>query len=149
MIEEPATVIKGEQGFAWVETRRDSVCGACATRKACGTATLAKVLGQRQRCVRAVNGIGATVGDRVTIGLTEGALVQGSLVVYLVPVLGLLCGAGVGELLAGNIGASQTEPIAVLMGLTGMALGVAWVRRFARRIETDRRYQPVLLRKHS
>jgi sigma-E factor negative regulatory protein RseC len=147
VIEESATVTQVGDGFAWVETQRQSACGACAARKGCGTATLAKVLGQRQRHVRAINCIGAHVGDRVVIGLAEGALLQGSVAVYLVPLLAMMLAAGLGEMLATNLGVQGTEAMAVALGLLGMAVGVLWVRAFARRVEGDERYQPTLIRR--
>ena len=50
MIEESAQVVavEGASGeYVWVETQRQSTCGGCAANQACGTATLAKVLGTR------------------------------------------------------------------------------------------------------
>jgi len=146
VIEEAATVAAVQDGFAWVDTRRQSTCGSCAARKGCGTATIAKLFERRQRRVRAIDSIGARVGDRVMIGLAEGALLQGSLAVYLVPIASMMLGAGVGELLAVNTGAQDPETVSVVMGIAGMAVGLAWVRMFARRIEADERYQPTVLR---
>jgi sigma-E factor negative regulatory protein RseC len=147
VIEESATVTQVGEGFAWVETQRQSACGACAVRTGCGTATLAKVLGQRQRQLRAINRIGAHVGDRVVIGLAEGALLQGSVAVYLVPLLAMMLAAGLGEMLAANLGIQRTEAMAVALGLLGIVGGLLWVRAFARRVEGDERYQPTLVRR--
>lgn len=147
MIEETATVTQVADGFAWVETQRQSVCGACAARKGCGTAVLANVLGQRQRRLRAINPIGARVGDRVVIGLAEGVILQASVVVYLVPLLAMMLGAGLVEMLGANLGGQRTEVMTVVFGLLGMASGLLWVRAFARRVEGEERYQPTLVRR--
>jgi sigma-E factor negative regulatory protein RseC len=92
MIEENGQVVKVEDdGMVWVETRRQSTCGACADRQGCGTSVLASVLGQRQAPVRVINSIGAVAGDQVVIGVPESGLLRGSLAVYAVPLAGLFC----------------------------------------------------------
>lgn len=147
MIEETATVTHADDAFAWVETARQSACGTCAARGGCGTAVLGRVLGQRRTRIRAINTIGAREGDRVIIGLAESALVQGSLAMYLAPVLAMLLAAGAGQVFASNLGLTSGEAVVVAGGLLGMLGGLAWVRGFARRVRYDERYQPVLVRR--
>ncbi len=149
MLEETATVTQANDTYAWVETERKSSCDTCAVRGGCGTATLAKVLGRRRTKVRATNGIGAQVGDRVVLGLAEGAFLQGSVAVYLVPLGAMMLAAGAGEVFAANTGIGSPEVVSILFGLIGVAGGLAWLRAFSRRIRNDARYQPVLIRKLS
>ncbi|MGA7801176.1 MAG: SoxR reducing system RseC family protein [Gammaproteobacteria bacterium] len=147
MIEESARVVALDGEFAWVETERKSACGSCAANKGCGTAALAKVLGQRRTRVRALNRPGAAVGDEVLIGLDERALVRGSLAVYAVPLLALLAGALFGQYMAVQLGLADVEGTTVLAGLAGLGVGLLWLRGFGRRIQRDGRYQPVILRR--
>ncbi len=147
MLEESGTVSHVEQQYAWVETERQDSCSSCAARVGCGTGVLAKVLGRRQANVRALNRIGARAGDRVVLGLAEQALVQGSAAVYLVPLASMMAAAGVGEWLAGHLALAGPDPLSVVFGLLGLAGGLAWLRRFSRRVQDDVRYQPVLIRK--
>lgn len=146
MIEEQATVTQLEDGFAWVETQRQSACGSCAANKGCGTASLDRLLGRRTARLRALNQAGARAGDRVVIGLREGALVQGSFAVYMVPLLALGAGAILGDTLAGQLGAGAGDAYAALFGGLGFLLGGLWLRGFSRRVARDPRYQPVILR---
>lgn len=139
MMTEHARVVALEQDYAWVETERQTACGTCSARQGCGTATLAKVLGGRRTRLRVINDLPLQVGSEVLIGISEGALVQGSLAVYLVPLLLLLLGAGSGDLLFASDG------MAIAGGLIGLATGLLWLRRFTARIRTDRRFQPVVL----
>jgi sigma-E factor negative regulatory protein RseC len=147
MIEERAEVVAREGRFAWVQTQRASTCGACAVNKGCGTAALAKVLGQRSTRVRVLNEAGAGVGEQVIIGLPEQALVRGALAVYLVPLLGLLGGALFGAHLAGRLLAEQPDLFSIFFGGLGLAVGIGWLRYHARHIREDARYQPVVVRR--
>lgn len=147
MIEERASVVSVESGFAWVETRRTSTCGSCAANKGCGTGVVAKVVGQRMSRVRAINAIGAKVGDEIVIGLHDQALVRGSLAVYAVPIVALLLMAMLGDLLGTELQLASNEGLTVMFGFAGLAIGFLWVRRFSLRIADDSRYQPVILRR--
>lgn len=146
MIEENAQVVAAEGEFVWVETQRQSTCGGCAANKACGTATLAKVLGTRRTRVRALNRNGAQIGDRVVVGIQEAALVRGSLAVYAVPLLALLAGGIVGSLLSARL-LLQGEGLSLALGLLGLLGGLWWLKVFSHRIRGDSRYQPVVLRR--
>lgn len=146
MIEESARVVTVEAGFAWVETRRGGACGACGARAGCGTATLERYLGRRRTRVRAVDEVGVRPGDEVVVGLPEGALVKGSLAVYLVPLLGLFGAGAVAETL--SVAAGWETELPVLVGaLAGGGAALAWVRAFSRRIAADTEYHPAVLRR--
>jgi sigma-E factor negative regulatory protein RseC len=145
MIEEAGRVVSVEGAFAWVETQRKTACGSCSARAGCGTSVLDKVFGQRMNRIRALNQTEAQVGDEVIIGLSESALVRGSFAVYAVPLVGLFVGAGLATALSGQAGA-EGEGLAILGGVLGLAAGFLLVRRFSRRIQSDRNYQPVILR---
>lgn len=146
MVEEQASVVSVEAGFAWVETRRTTTCGSCSANKGCGTGVVAKVVGQRMSRVRAINTIDAKVGDEIIIGLHDQALVRGSLAVYAVPLVAMLVVAMLGDLLGSELQLSSNEGLTVVSGLAGLGLGFLWVRRFSLRIADDIRYQPVILR---
>jgi len=146
MIEESAQVIATEGDFVWVETQRQSTCGGCAANQACGTATLAKVLGRRRTRVRALNHDGAQVGDTVIIGLDETALIRGSLAVYAMPLLALFAGGLIGAWLSERW-ALEGEALTLGLGIAGLIGGLLWLKGFSRRIRDDSRYQPVVLRR--
>lgn len=149
MIEESAQVVavEGASGeYVWVETQRQSTCGGCAANQACGTATLAKVLGTRRTRVRAINQGGAQVGDRVIVGIDETALIRGSLAVYAMPLLTLLAGGIVGALLSERLQVTG-ESLTLGLGIAGLLAGLLWLKGFTRRIRDDSRYQPVVLRR--
>ena len=147
MLEETAQVVAVQGSEVWVETERRSSCSSCAVNKGCGSAALAKVLGQRRSRVRALSHIPLGVGDRVVIGIREKALVRGSLAVYAVPVAMLLLGAVIGELGARQFLWQNAELASLLLGIAGLAGGLWWLSAFSRRIRHSADYQPVVLRR--
>jgi sigma-E factor negative regulatory protein RseC len=140
MIEERAQVLSVSDDQVWVETERQSSCGACAANKGCGTAVLGKVFGARQMRVQVRSQIPLQIGDEVMIGVEENALVKGSLAVYVVPLLMMFLGALSGKWV------SSSEHISVLMGLLGLLMGFAWLRVFGSRIRGNIHFQPVVVR---
>jgi sigma-E factor negative regulatory protein RseC len=141
MIEESGRVVAVEQGAVWVETIRKSTCSSCSAKSACGQGVLSQLgAGARRGYVRALSGLSLQVGDSVVIGVREDLLVRGSLLVYLLPLLGLFITAGLAEWLA------LSEPLVILsafFGLFGSWLAVRW---HSRRSADDPALQPVVLR---
>lgn len=148
MIEEHALVVALNDDGVWVETQRRTACGQCAANKGCGTATLAKVLGNKRSRVRALNpkATSVAVGDEVIIGINEQALVRGSLAVYALPLLVMFVFGLLGQVLGTQLLFESPEVVIIGSSIVGLVLGFAWVRRFTSRIASDERYQPVLLR---
>lgn len=147
MLEENAQVTAVQGDEVWVEAERRSSCSSCAVRGGCGSAALAKVLGQRRSRVRALSDIPLRVGDRVVVGIQEQAVVRGSLAVYAVPLLLLLLGALLGELGASRSLWHNAELASLLLGVAGLAGGLWWLKLFSRRIRRSAAYQPVVLRR--
>ena len=143
MIEEAAVVVEAGDGYAWVETWRRSACGACSASDGCGTAMLAQVWGDRRVRVRALSTLPLQPGDAVIVGLAEGALLRGSLLVYLLPLVLLVAGALLGQ--AAFAGAGE-EPV-ILSGAVGLGLGFLAARVVSRRLRSDTRFQPVVMRR--
>lgn len=141
MIEEPGRVVALDRGAVWVETLRRSTCNACSANAGCGQGLMDKLgVGQRRGLVRALTDLQLAVGDGVVIGIREDLLVRGSLLVYLLPLLGLFAGAMLAEWLA------LAEAFVILGGLGGF-LAVWWLVRWrSRQSSDDPDLQPVVLR---
>lgn len=147
MIEENAVVISSEAGIVEVEVRRRSSCNACSARAGCGVSLLDRVLGRRPQRLLAANKLGVSEGDEVVVGLPEGLLLKAAVAAYLVPLLGLLGGAIVGDLLIGAERGGETLPL--ITGLVGLMLGFLVTRLYSRRLAADPRWRAVLLRRAS
>ncbi|WP_116365161.1 SoxR reducing system RseC family protein [Parahaliea mediterranea] len=144
MLTERGEVVAVEADAVWVETLRQSTCGSCAAQKGCGHGLLNRLGSGRRHYIRVLPGsiqpAACRVGDTVDIAIPETVILQGSLVVYLLPLLAMLAGAA---LAAGQWPASD---LAALGGAAaGFALGVFGVRLHAVRHADDPALQPTLL----
>ena len=147
MIKETAVVVKCEGEFAWVEAQRKSACGQCGANKACGTGTIAKIWGQKTAHMKAINRAQAHEGDTVLIGLQESALVQGSLIIYLLPLVSMLLFAIFGEQMAPQWQLASAEATSIAFGIIGFLLAGIGIKIFSRHVQSDIRYQPVILKR--
>lgn len=102
MISEQAVVIRSDQNWVEIQPQRESICGHCELNKGCGTGALAKLLANRSRPIRLNNEQGLSPGDRVTIGLEERGLMLASLLVYGLPLIGMMAAALVVDLFFGG-----------------------------------------------
>ncbi len=143
MIEERAVVTKVAKGWAWLQIQRQSACGACHSNAECGTGTLAKIWKSKALEVRALSALPLQAGDQVIVGIAEGALLRGALLVYLLPLVFLLLGAVLGQAVFATTGGE----LVVLMGFLGLGLGFLAAWALSRRFDADPRYQPVVLRR--
>lgn len=139
MIEEQATVISVDGDFVWVESIRLSTCNSCSAQKGCGQQAIAKGIGQqRQQFKVLLNNHSLCAGDEITIAMPDEAFLKLSLLVYFVPLAGLIVGALVGFGLMG-------EALSILLGAAGLAGGLYLLRRLSLRYSHDPDYQPQVL----
>lgn len=145
MIESPAKVMRTDGDVAYVEVRNSSGCGSCGVGKECPTILLSQVFGGAKREFRVRNDVGAKAGESVVVGLEEGALLKGSLTMYLLPLLLLFIGAVSSMSLAPS--AALRDVYSIVGGGVGLVTGFIWVKLYATRLGANRHFQPVILRK--
>ena len=143
-IHERAVVLSLENNSAlWVAADKASACGSCKARSGCGTSLLAK-LGAKQVAVRAV--IPESLrrecfhpGEEVELAIDRTAFLKVALVMYLVPLLGLLLGV----LVALPLSDFYTAIVAFL----GLMCGGWLASRLLKQWRNDECLQPVVLRR--
>lgn len=143
MIEEQGRVVAVQDGSVWVETVRTTACDSCSANKGCGHAVLDRQqAGARARIEVLLDGrVTPSLGDHVVIGIPEGALMRGALMVYLLPLVALFLGAlaGAGQQLAG-------VDLSLAGGLLGLLVGFLGNRWYSVRNARNPAIQPQLLR---
>ncbi|MCW8855639.1 MAG: SoxR reducing system RseC family protein [Gammaproteobacteria bacterium] len=145
MIEEQAIVVALEDTYALLQTQRKSSCQSCSVKKGCGTSVLSKVVGQRSSQIRVANTLDAQLGDTVLLGVQENALVLGSFVIYLAPLLSMFLMAVAGEFWAKANG-YNSELVAVICALLGFSITILVIRFGFSNVNLKKRLQPEMLR---
>ena len=95
-IQEEGVIVAVSTDGVWVETQRQSGCQSCSSRGGCGVGIMQKALNRRQHTVQVQTDLPVQVGDHVRLLLPAAALVQASVLMYFLPLLGLIVGAVVG-----------------------------------------------------
>lgn len=140
-ITERARVLRVEAGIAWVSCESQAGCARCAAGQGCGGGIFSKLLRGRLEELPVPTDLALAPGDFVLIGLAQSAVQNASLLLYGLPLAGVILGALGGWLL----GAS--DPATFLGLAAGFAAGLLLARRGARRLAGSSSLQPVLLRK--
>ena len=140
MVSETGIVESVDGARAKVKTKRTEACGGCSAKGACHS-----LGGGKEMLVEVDNSIGAAVGSQVEIVFDSGALMTGSALAYLVPVLALIVGAMAGQRWGPLLGLNS-DLAAGLMGL-GLAFGVGVVCwRRAQSLDQRPKYRPRIRR---
>ena len=139
MITEEGVVEKISHSKAVVRVQRSSACARCGSRSAC------QVTEGRAMLIEVTNDLQARVHDHVEISVPGGSLLKLSLLVYFLPVLALIAGAGAGAAWAQSFNAQPTLASIVCGGL---AMGIAFcvLKWVDRRTQAKRDFQPRITR---
>ena len=124
---------------------RYSACQSCAANKGCGHALIDGQRGGSRARIRALTDQSSwRVDDEVVLGIPEGILLRGALMVYLLPLLLLFAGALVGE----YFGPAGVDAAAG-GGIIGLLGGFLLNRWYSVRHHRDPAMQPQVLRRSS
>ena len=146
MIEENATVVEVDSGYAIVETQQKAACGSCSSAGSCSTTVLSGLFKRRHNQLKVLNPIDAKPGELVVIGLQETALLKASSLAYLLPLAGMFLLAMLAQHLAGNAGIIPGELPGILGGLLGFIAGLILLKRISRSRSSNPDFQAVILR---
>ena len=129
--------VRGEK--ALVLTDRHTMCGQCVAKSYCHM-----LGGAKEMLSEARNPIGAQPGDVVMLGIPEGTVTKASLVIYMVPAIGLVGGATLGYYLARLYGHDQN--VSTLIGsMAGLGLAMISVRLLSNTLSKKPSYQPEII----
>jgi sigma-E factor negative regulatory protein RseC len=125
---------------AWVKTSQSSACKSCSARNSCNGDSKGKV-----REVEAINLVGAKVGDRIQISIRTGALLKATFLLYIFPVISMLCGGLAGNSLGSYLGL-KPSPAAALTAALAFLGAMIIVRLRAGRMALKLEYRPKITR---
>lgn len=142
MVEGLARVVRVEGRAAWLVPEQTTGCGSCALASAC-TGGLPPESPRRllTRRFALEDMAGLAVGDRVVVGVAEGALLLGALTAYALPLLVGLLAASIAEAVLGS------DLVSMAAMLAGIGTGMTVARMAARRLGARGRLSPRFLRR--
>ena len=129
MLTEAAIVTRRDGSRVELELQRGSACGNCELSQGCGTGALGRLLGRRSRPLYIDTEQDLEPGDEVTLALSESALVKASLMLYGLPLLGMVAAGMLCALLA------SPEWLVVIAALCGFYAGFRLASRFTDSLE--------------
>ena len=142
MLLETGRIVSVEPQGLWVETIQRSACSSCQAQKGCGHSLLAKVGASASHLWVLLEGRDVShyqVGNEVQIGVPEEVIAQGSLFVYMMPLLSMIAATVVSHHYLFSDG------MTAICALIGLLIGAAIVRWCSYLIRFDSRLQPVLI----
>ncbi len=128
----------GAGATAWVKTTRSSACKACSAANTCRT------VGDH-RVVEAENRAQAQVGDHIVLDFQSAALLKATFLIYLLPILCLLVGAALGQILGLNLGLNPSVSSAIVGGGFFVA-ALGYMKLTADRMARKSAYKPKITR---
>ncbi len=129
LIEGFARVVAVDDGRAWLEPEETTSCGTCHSAGLCSIGKNGGNAGRLAAKRFPLPGeLGLRVGERVVVGISEGALLRGAATAYLLPLVILLAGGILGQELYG------TDSMAATGAVGGLVLGLGLARVVANQL---------------
>lgn len=136
MATEHGVVLRTESQDAWVKTVRSSACEGCTARESCHTTGDGQVME-----VKAINSAGASVGDRIVLSFETASLLKATFLIYVFPIILMLAGAAIGQVLAPFIDFSPSG-LSVLLGFAFFFFALFIIKARADKMAKKNAYQP-------
>lgn len=143
MVKEQATVTGLDGNWALIQMQRQSACSHCELSNGCGTGVIGRLLGLRSKPVKIKNEYQLKPGDSVILGLPEEALLKASLLIYGLPLLGLIVGGMLAFWITG-----KSDLYAFVFASAGFVTGFQISARLARK-QYSNQFSPQILQVRS
>ena len=124
-MEQVGLVVDIKENKAIIAVRRHDVCGKCG---GCGVA----VSGSGENHLEAINQVNAVIGQTVRVASDTADVLKASFMVYMVPMIALLVGIYVGQLLDGTF--SIFARFDVILGIVFLLGSYFLVRGYDRKV---------------
>ncbi len=144
MVEEEGKVVRVEGGYAFVHAERGSSCDGCSAKASCHSmgGSEGKVME-----MKAVNSVGAEVGDRVKVGIDSLVFLKSSFLVYVVPLIVMIGGGIIGDSYArSRMPGSDPDLVAGGVGIVCLVISFLLIRLWSKSLEKKQEYQPQIIR---
>jgi sigma-E factor negative regulatory protein RseC len=137
-LNETALVTKQEGPLVWVATQSKLACSSCKVASSCGTGIIENYFSGKVFETLIENSLEAQVGDLVEISVPKSSLTLASILLYVLPLLGLVIGAVIGDAL------NLAELSVILLSFLGIALALIVSRFWSKSLLNRGEFQPKL-----
>lgn len=137
MATEQGIVLRTDSEAAWVKTVRSSACEGCTAKGSCHSMGS----GDNEMEVKALNTAGARAGDRIVLSFETASLLKATFLIYVFPIILLIVGAVLGQMLASLIEFSSSA-LSVLLGFAFFFAALFIMKARANKMVTKNAYQP-------
>jgi positive regulator of sigma E activity/YHS domain-containing protein len=127
-----------DNGWAQVVTERKDACSDCGAAHCCQSLS-----SEPKMVTRALNRAGAKVGDLVSVSLKTQTVIKSAMIVYVIPVAGLIAGALAGAPLSKRWAIDATTG-SMLLAFMGLFLGFVAIAVISRWMSARSEFTPVI-----
>ena len=142
MIKETGRVVAIDKHHLWLDTINKTTCGSCEAQAGCGQSLLNRWMTRTSFLKVSLDGRSASdfqLHDEVTVGIPENVVVLSSILMYCLPLAGLVLGAGIAF-------ATYAHDVASIIGaMLGLCMGACVVRGFSWWHRDNPAYKPVII----
>lgn len=139
--EEQGVVIELKGNQAKVQMKENPACESCPGHGACYA--IGSLFGKRVMVMEALNQEGAKVGQQVVVSFKSEQVPKASLIMFIIPVAGLLIGSIFGYYL--NVWGNR-DISSLIFGILGVTVTFLAIKRYCRKYEQDHSYTPTIIR---
>lgn len=140
MATEQGIVLRTDSEAAWVKTTRSSACQGCTARNSCHTLS-----NSQDMEVKAINIAGAREGDRIVLSFETRSLLKATFLIYVFPIIFLVVGAVIGQMLASIISINPST-LSVLLGFAFFFAALCIMKARANKMAAQNAYQPKIIK---
>ena len=142
MIEERAIVTRIDAEQVYVQALNMGNCKRCAEGRGCGGGLLGRLGRHRQHAIPVTSKVAdLQSGDPVVVGIGSEALLRASVMVYLMPLVGMI---GMGAI--ARLGLNAGDLLMAAFAVAGLAAGLLYVRWKSESMDAAQ-FRPIVLRR--
>lgn len=145
MIEETAEVLSISGNQITVQTIKQSACGGCKEADSCSTSVLSKYFGNKSIELSLNTPLSVNIGDSVTVGLEEQALVRLTALIYLLPMVVMFICALLGVYIE-QILQIKSELLTIVFAVSGLFGTFFTLRRYGSYWFDVNKLNPIVLK---
>jgi len=139
MQRELAEVSYTDGEYVFLKTSNKTSCGECSSKASCGSVKLFKPIVESEG-IKIKNTLDLKEGDSVVLELAPSKLLQGTFLVYLLPLISLMIFSVLGKMIAG-------EGVSIIAGLIGLAVSLYLVKKYLAKKAVSQKFIPTMLEK--